>query len=400
MTARQPSGNVLVIGDDMRVFLAIVRAFGRAGKTVHVAPPDPKAPALRSRHITAVHLLPEYAAEAPGPWIAALRRVVEANRIDLVVPCTDVPIILLDRHRAELDGIRLAIPPATAMEPLFDKELTHVLANRLGVPMQRCRRLGPGDTAAGLAKEFGLPLVLKPRRSCWPDRLDVFGRVYIADTPGNIEAALSEIGDRERYLAESWFEGQGGGLSVLAADGEILQAFQHRRLREGRGTASSFRVSEAVHPGMREAFARICAELRYTGVCMFEFRIDGATGAWRLLETNARFWGSMALPIALGIDFPNLLHDLIVHGRRRPQQEYRAGIKSRNAALDAFNLLRAWRRGAPGGRARWAADAAAFAFFPVYWILGREHSDSFTVGDPLPAFAEAAAILRRRGRRY
>jgi predicted ATP-grasp superfamily ATP-dependent carboligase len=396
VSSTKPSGNVLVMGDDMRIFLALVRAFGRAGKTVHAAPPNPAAPALRSRHVKKVHVLPRYNADAPGPWIAALRLIVQENCIDLVVPCTDVPIILLDRHRAELASIRLAIPPASAMGSLFDKELTHALGKRLGVPMAPSRRLDEADTAAGLAMEFGLPLVIKPRRSCWPDRLDVFDRVHIADTREDIEAALGLVGERNRHLVESWFEGQGGGLSVLATKGEILQAFQHRRLREGRGTASSFRISEGVHQGMHEAIAQICAELEYTGVCMFEFRINDATGAWRLLETNARFWGSMALPIALGVDFPNLLYDLAIHGRRHAAREYRTGIKSRNAALDAFNLFRDMQRGAPNGRMRWAADAIDFALFPLQWMMGREHSDSFALNDPSPAFAEAAAILFTR----
>ena len=40
------SGRVLVFGDDMRIFLAIVRSLGRAGKEVHVVPFDWHAPAL------------------------------------------------------------------------------------------------------------------------------------------------------------------------------------------------------------------------------------------------------------------------------------------------------------------------------------------------------------------
>ena len=51
---------------------------------------------------------------------------------------------------------------------------------------------------------------------------------------------------KPRAIWQSYFAGVGVGVSVLARNGEILHAFQHRRLREGRGGSSSYRVSEQV----------------------------------------------------------------------------------------------------------------------------------------------------------
>lgn len=51
---------VLVIGDDMRSFLATVRSLGRQGLQVHAAPYDMSSPALTSRYIQQVHPLPFY----------------------------------------------------------------------------------------------------------------------------------------------------------------------------------------------------------------------------------------------------------------------------------------------------------------------------------------------------
>ena len=39
---------VLVLGDDMRIFLSIVRSLGRAGKEVHAVPLNWQSPALNS----------------------------------------------------------------------------------------------------------------------------------------------------------------------------------------------------------------------------------------------------------------------------------------------------------------------------------------------------------------
>ena len=54
-------------------------------------------------------------------------------------------------------------------------------------------------------------------------------------------------------LIEEYFEGEGGGIDMLCADGEVLHAFQHLRLHEGRGYSSApYRLSEPVHQGMLE----------------------------------------------------------------------------------------------------------------------------------------------------
>ena len=58
MTNHSPKERVLVLGDDMRIFLAVVRSLGRAGKEVHVVPFNWNAPALKSKYIAKIHYFP------------------------------------------------------------------------------------------------------------------------------------------------------------------------------------------------------------------------------------------------------------------------------------------------------------------------------------------------------
>ena len=114
-----PAGRVLVIGDDMRIFLAVVRALGRAGKTVEAAPFG-ASPALTSRYIATVHAAPDFDVD-PAGWRAAVLGVLLRNQYDLVIPCSDPAISFLDTHRDQLSHQRLAIPPRAAMPGFYDK---------------------------------------------------------------------------------------------------------------------------------------------------------------------------------------------------------------------------------------------------------------------------------------
>jgi hypothetical protein len=112
-----------------------------------------------------------------------------------------------------------------------------------------------------------------------------------------------------------------------------------------------------------------------------------------LLETNARFWGSLPLPVALGVNFPLFLYDLLVLNVRHPVVAYRPGVVGRNFGLDGRNLFFG-----PDGSVEqfgtWARELASFAMQPVRWLGGHEHSDTFVRDDLRPAVAECAVLAR------
>ena len=388
------TGRVLVLGDDMRIFLSVCRALGRAGKTVHAVPFDTTSPALKSRYVKAVHKVPDFA-EHPAEWLAGIRSLASRFSFDLIIPCTDPAIIALDRNREALADQCLAIPPALSMDFFFDKETTHETCMQIGVPVLQASRLDHSGTPAAIIAKYGLPVVIKPRRSFWQDQLNVKDKVHIIEDAAQLHAVHASLINPSRYLVEQYFEGQGVGVSVLAAGGKILQAFQHRRLREGKGGSSSYRISEMLDDSMLEACDKVCRHTRHTGVCMFEFRRNPDTGDMVLLETNSRFWGSMPLPTAIGVDFPNALYDLLVLAKQRPAMTYKAGVRSRNLVLDAYNIYKQAReatlRSVPG----LASDAIDFLLQPVRWIAGTELSDSFVSDDLAPAVAEFVQLPRQ-----
>jgi predicted ATP-grasp superfamily ATP-dependent carboligase len=392
------SGRVLVFGDDMRIFLAVVRSLGRAGKEVHAAPFNWHSPALKSKYVSVVHRVPRYS-DDPIAWRASISHLLRLYSFDLIVPCCDRAILPFDAHREEFGGYPIAIPRADAMDLLFDKERTHELCTSLAVPVVKSARLATSDSAEKLIGQFGLPLVLKPRRSYWADRLDSWGKVWIVDTATELQRLLASIRDSSRYLVEAYFDGVGVGVSVLSQEGKVLHAFQHRRLREGRGGSSSYRVSEAINPELYGACEKICASTKLTGVCMFEFRWNPKSHDWVLVETNARFWGSLPLPLSLGVDFPRYLYDLLVHRHRHEPVKYRTGVKSRNLVLDGFNLLAGVRHLNCGQVAPWCADMWDFFGQPLRWITASERSDSFVMDDLRPGFSECASLLSSFGQK-
>ena len=382
-------GKALVMGDDTRGFLATVRSLGRQGIEVHTAPFDFRAPALASRYIAAVHDVPPWMGDGEA-WLTGMRRVLTEQRFDLVIPCDERNLLPLYRHGDKL-GVptRFAIPNGRAIDVLFDKHETRLLAAEVGVAVARGRLVRPGDEPHAILAEFGAPVVVKPRRSYTIDGLAKRGRVHVTSDKTQLRQLLAEA-EPDSLILESCFEGAGLGLSILAHEGRLLQAFEHHRVHERSGS-SFYRVSAAPAPDLVEACAAIAAGVDFTGVGMFEFKRN-ASGAWILLEVNARPWGSLPLPVSLGVDFPYRWYRLLVEGVETPPVPYRVGVYGRNLVPDIVAAL-ADAEAQPGKLRKTAALAKRLAGTRRV-LMNAEKQDVFVRDDMAPARAEMTSLWR------
>jgi predicted ATP-grasp superfamily ATP-dependent carboligase/protein-tyrosine-phosphatase len=383
---------VLLLGDDLRAFLAIARSLGRRGVEVHAAPSDFSSPALRSRYIAAAHRLPPHPLD-PQRWEAALAELVAGLGFRFVVPTSDSGLFMLRSHRAALGFGRIGIANEEALEIFCDKANTRALAEANGVPVANGLLLGGGETPAAVAAALGLPLLLKPRASY---RLGDVATKRSAIVVRDSDALGRELssGAWDGCVAESFFAGVGVGVSVLARSGKLVFAYQHRRLRESSETgASTRRVSERVDPALLAAVEPLAAAARLDGVAMFEFRLARAGGRYVLLEVNPRFWGSLPLAVAAGADFPAWWWDLAVSGRVATAP-YAGGIVKAdltgefNRAVDRLEETR--------GLSQLSAAAAGLAT-AAGLLIARKGADSWAADDPEPWREERRDLARRTG---
>ncbi len=182
---------------------------------------------------------------------------------------------------------------------------------------------------------------------------------------------------------------------MLAEHGEVLVAFQHQRVHQPpRGGASSYRKSTALRSDLLQAASQLIESLDFTGVIMVEFLVDPRSDDWRFVEMNGRFWGSLPLAVAAGVDFPDDLYRLLVHGTRQFPAKYREGLYCRNLIGDlawAFDNLRANHRDPTLATVPWWQAVRELGRL----LMLREKSDTFVIDDLRPGFAEVAYYGRR-----
>jgi predicted ATP-grasp superfamily ATP-dependent carboligase len=385
-----PAGRVLALGSDTCAFLSVVRSLGRRGIAVEIGWCPPESPTRRSRYISAIHDLPMPGGDG-ATWLEPFVELIRARPFDLVIPCDDPTSLPIHVHRDQLEPhARFYLLPADTYETTASKHRTHELARRLGIPLPHEELVETRSELERAALRIGYPLVIKPDRSFTAQNLghrNTHAKIRSREDLARARIALPAI------VAEH-VDGQGVGVSVLAAEGATLVAFQHRREHEPPiGGGSAYRSSVPLDPQLLAAAAELMKALDYTGVAMVEFKVDPRTGRWFLMEINGRFWGSLPLALAAGVDFPYYLYDLLVNGRRVFPSDYQAGIYARNTSLDftwTLENLRADRKD-PILLTRPMRQVVRDA---LRLLTLHEHNDTLTLDDPLPGLAEIWAIIR------
>lgn len=387
------TGKVLVLGDDTRSFLTVIRSLGRKGIEVHIGWYVPEAPELRSRYISAVHEIPPYKSDKHGDasfeWLGTLIELLQHEQFDLVIPTSDRTILPLHKHLKELKPFgHFAILEGKAFEVGFNKEKANSLARSLGIPLPAEKVVDTIDNGLRLAEKWGYPIVLKPLSSFQIHSLHRKQFVRKAYRETDLRNYLEEMLSHGSVTVQENFLGVGMGVELLARDGNVLAAFMHRRVHEPlMGGGSSYRMSVPLHRGMFQASRKMMAAMKYTGVAMIEFKWNPDTESWVFIEINARFWGSLPLAVAAGVDFPWYLYKMMVHGETSFPGKYRFPIYCRNLVND---LRWQWQN------LKADKNDPTLATLPVSTVLaewrhiiaGREYLDTFAWDDPMPAFAE------------
>jgi len=209
-----------------------------------------------------------------------------------------------------------------------DKGNTISLAQSLGIPCPKTLRLDHLETLSQVARQLIFPVVIKPRVSSGSR-----GLAYIRSV-NEFETACRRIHQAYGDLIIQEYLPPGGdtlGVEVLMhRDGQPRATFVHRRLREYpvNGGPSTLRESLAA-PELADLGVRLLRAMGWVGVAMVEFKVDPRDGVPKLMEVNPKFWGSIALPIAAGVDFPYLLYRMAIDGEVEAVTSYQEGIRCR-----------------------------------------------------------------------
>lgn len=321
------TSDVLILDGHCRAALESLQALGRAGLAVDIAAASADALSFCSRYARRRLIQPPTLPVAP---FLAWLRAQDAADTRLIVPATEASLLAL-RALPEDDPLRrkAVIPGDAALDAALDKEATRALARRLGIPVPEGRLIQHETEIDPPPPQF--PVVLKPVRSKIEvgGELETLPAVVVWDEAVR-RARLALWLPHTAVQQQDFVLGSGVGIELLYHRGRAAWRFAHQRLHELplTGGASTYRQAIEPPPALLAAAERLLDALDWHGVAMVEFR-RAPDGSFHLIEINPRLWGSLALSIDAGVNFPLGLWRLAGCEPPGPQPPCRIGFTTR-----------------------------------------------------------------------
>lgn len=358
----------------------VVRSLGRRDLSVVVGTDRFSGMAAYSRYAAGSfqHALP--VTQTPE-FISDVRQALQRYTPKVYMPTAEDTYIIA-KYFDHLTRGQTIIPiaPFETIRTLHKKDALARLAASLNIPTPQTIAPRTADDIRAFLREVGAPIVLK--RVSSSGARGVFYLNRESEVAPWFERHSPGEGFLHGFIAQQYVEGAGYGVSVLYNHGRIRASFTHKRLREKTSTGgiSTLRIG-AVAPTVEAHAHRLLESVAFHGVAMVEFKHDERTNESWLLEVNPRFWGSLALAVQSGVDFPYLLYRMATDGDVEPVTTYRPGRVVRWLLGDAGALL--GRAGGGGPRRSLPA---------LRWASGY---DDLYLDDPLPFAASTLLSLRK-----
>jgi predicted ATP-grasp superfamily ATP-dependent carboligase len=374
---------VVITGSEYPAGLAALRALDRAGFETWAAVQSRTSLGALSRAAAGRVDVPD-PRTAPDAFVSALADAAKRLGAAAVLPGTEAALLALTgRENVFPAATAIGTPPETALRLATDKTALELLSLRAGFdvpPTRVVAREGPVATDA-----LSFPAIVKPLRSelLTQGRLRRFEAKRV-ESPAELERALRVLPD-EVGLVQPYIEGRLVSVNGVAFEGKLYGANQHvvHRVWPDRCGQAVYAETISMVPERERAVAAFMKELGWSGV--FNLQLIERDGRNYVIDLNPRFYASLALAAAAGLNLPAIWTSLLL-GLPFEARGYRAGVRFRDESGDPRAIFSELRRGRLGA----ARD-----------LLPRRRTvhARFSIRDPRPGLrivGDLVAALRRR----
>ena len=371
-----------------RTEYVVLRSLVRQGIPVHLADSGRLGMGQASRFGNSFHLRPP-ASSGVARVVGALKALAAVTAAGVVFPTDELTIALADYRDRLGPDVHVPVTGPEMMRLANDKRRVAKHARALGLCVPDTFEYhDPSELEGGISGSVRLVVKLTDGQG---------GRgVFYVNGGAAAAAQCAELIGAYRLgpdlypLVQEFVGAEGWGVSCLYWHGRKVAGFTHRRLREKApaGGTSTLRAS-ARAPLLENAADVLLTSLQWHGLAMVEFKYDPDNQRYWILEINPRVWGSVALPVHCGVDFPYWLYLCAVgqehraHALAAAAAPYPEGRICRWVLGDAVQLLRAVAHGQ--FREAWNVGFGARA---DYW-------DDLSWDDPAAFLAECGYYLRQ-----
>lgn len=314
--------STIVLNGSYHQTLTIARSLAKRGISVIVGDESKGlksyfGEAMLSKYVSKRFLYPS-PQNFPEDFIRKINQISRQYGANVLFPVGADTYVTISAYRDLLSkDIKMVLADDTLIQRTHDKYECVKYAESIGIHVPQTLLLNDISDGEDL-KKFGVPLIVKPRRGSGN-----FG-VKIVDTASGVLSLKDKrnkkndkilkkkyvrvlIYDDSDFLVQEFVDGHIVDACTICNKGKVKAILTQLRVKtlppEGGYGVMNRTVSI---PEVRDMAEHLLTGLRWHGVAQIEFKYDTKSGQYKLMEFNPKFWGTLGLAVAAGIDFPYL----------------------------------------------------------------------------------------------
>lgn len=306
-----------------RVGYTILKSLHQKGLKVWAADTSKKNICSMSKFCSGSFTYPDPFKEEDA-FIKALKEKIAELKPKVLMPTHDESVVIM-RHRSEFPT-ELIIPYENEAKLLMlaNKAESTEIARKAGVSVPEVYQ------SADEVKRY--PVVFKT----------VIGNsakgVYFPKCKEEL-LKLMEVHKNEETLLQEWIGGTDYSVDCVRWDGFFKTSVYHALVTktDGGGTTTQREIVDM--PQLEAEAIKLMDAVDFHGVCGLDFRYDPENNRIAYIETNARFTGGLATPVAAGFDIPWIVYKLATEGKYTEPISVRIGTRTKWILGDVITLV-------------------------------------------------------------
>lgn len=306
-----------------RVGYTILKSLHQKGLKVWAADTSKRNICSMSKFCTGSFTYPDPFTEEDA-FIQVLKDKVAELRPRVLMPTHDESVVIM-RHRDEFP-VDLIIPYEGEEKLLLlaNKAKSTEIARKAGVPVP--------EVYKSIDEVKSYPVVFKT----------VIGNsakgVFFPKDREELVKLMDKHKDEETLL-EEWIGGTDYSVDCVRWDGFCKTSVYHALVTKTDGGGTTTQREIVYMPQLEEAALKLMDAVDFHGVCGLDFRYDAENNKIAYIETNARFTGGLATPVAAGFDIPWIVYKLATEGKYTEPINVRIGTRTKWILGDIITLV-------------------------------------------------------------
>lgn len=230
--------------------------------------------------------------------------IIKKEQYNIVLGIGASSIKFLSDNREQIrKHVKLLLPPKQSLAICLDKIQTMKFASAYNICIPKTYLFKSMKDVNYLKKVGNFPIIIKSA-----DEVDKkIPTLYISSREDLDENLIEKIfALNSSFIAQERIFGGAEAFFAIYKNGLLIDYMMHERMRENPITGGPSTKARSIYKQDLYTFGKLALDkLKWNGVAMVEFKRD-TLGQLHLLEINPKFWGSLDLALATGVNFPTL----------------------------------------------------------------------------------------------